>query len=217
MAEGSSMDVAFTPAVKAIQTAKGSRESYARMEARNPWPDHATPDLEAFLARQTSFFMGTANAAGQPYIQHRGGPAGFLKVLGARQLGFADFAGNRQYITLGNLSENPRAILFLIDFEQARRIKIWGRARVVEGDPALLDRLRTEGGRGRPERAILFDIDAWDLNCPQHIPRRIDIARVATLLADRDRRIAELEARLAAHSAGPDEDTPPGRPQGDED
>lgn len=192
------MDVAFTPAVKAVQTAKGSRDLCAELEARAPWADHVTPELEAFLARQTSFFLGTANAAGQPYIQHRGGPAGFLKVVGARQLGFADFAGNRQYITLGNLSENPRAILFLIDFEQARRIKIWGRARVVEGDAALLDRLHTEGGRGRPERAILFDIDAWDLNCPQHIPRRIDIARVATLLADRDARIAELEAALAA-------------------
>lgn len=203
MARDTTMNVAFTPAVKAIQTAKGSRDGYARLEARNPWPDHTTPELEVFLARQTSFFMGTANAAGQPYIQHRGGPAGFLKVLGERQLGFADFAGNRQYITLGNLSENPRAILFLIDFEQARRVKVWGKARVVEDDPALLRRLHTPGGTGRPERAILLDIDAWDINCPQHIPRRIDLARIATLLADRDNRIAELEAKLAACGTRP--------------
>ena len=202
MTRQTAMDVAFTPAVKAIQTAKGSREIYARVEARNPWLDHSTAELEAFVCRQTSFFLGTANAAGQPYIQHRGGPAGFLKVLGERQLGFADFAGNRQYITLGNLSENPRAFLFLIDFEQARRVKIWGKARVVEDDPALLDRLRTEGGTGRPERAILLDIDAWDPNCPQHIPRRIDLARVATLLAERDARIAELEVELAASDRG---------------
>ena len=192
------MDVAFTPAVKAIQTAKGSRDAYSRLEERSPWLDHSTAELEAFLARQTSFFLGTANAAGQPYIQHRGGPAGFLKVLSERQLGFADFGGNRQYITLGNLSENPRAVLFLIDFEQARRIKVWGKARVVEDDPDLVARLHMEGASGRPERAILFDIEAWDLNCPQHIPRRIELARVATLLADRDRRIAELEIRLAA-------------------
>lgn len=198
------MDVAFTPAVRAIQTAKGSREIYAGLEARRPWLDRVTPDLALIVARQTSFFLGTANAAGQPYIQHRGGPEGFLKVTGERQLGFADFAGNQQYITLGNLSENPRAILFLIDYERARRVKIWGRARVVEDDPKLVERLHVAGGAGRPQRAILMDIDAWDLNCPQHIPRRIDLARVATALAERDARIAELEAELAARDARAD-------------
>ena len=180
------MDVAFTPAVKAIQTAKGSRESYARLEAKRPWPNRITPELAEFISEQTSVFLGTSSADGQPYIQHRGGPPGFLKVLGESRLGFADFAGNRQYITLGNLSENPRFILFLIDYEHAHRVKIWGRARVVEDDPVLLERLHTEGSNGRVERAILLDIDAWDVNCPQHIPRRIGLDRGSELLAERD-------------------------------
>ncbi|WP_233349424.1 pyridoxamine 5'-phosphate oxidase family protein [Henriciella mobilis] len=189
-------DIAFSPAVKAVQDAKGSREAYARMEASHPWQTTVTPDLARFISEQTSFFLGTASAAGQPYIQHRGGPAGFLKVLGDQQLGFADLAGNRQYITLGNLSENAQAFIFLIDYEQARRVKLWGTAQVVEDQPELMARLRVEGGKGRPERAILFNIAAWDVNCPQHIPRRIDVARVAAVLADRDAQIARLESEL---------------------
>jgi predicted pyridoxine 5'-phosphate oxidase superfamily flavin-nucleotide-binding protein len=196
-------NVAFSPAVKAIQQSKGSREAYARMEARRPWPDRITPELAQFIGQQTSVFLGTASAAGQPYIQHRGGPAGFLKVLSDRRLGFADLGGNKQYITLGNLTENPRAFLFLIDYEQMRRVKIWGAARVVEDDPSLLDGLRAEGGLGRAERAILFDISAWDVNCPQHTPQRIDAARVAAALAEREARIAELEAELERRSAAP--------------
>ncbi|MBP1851399.1 pyridoxamine 5'-phosphate oxidase family protein [Rhizobium halophytocola] len=190
-------DVAFSPAVKAVQEEKGSRELFANMEAGRPWSDRLTPDLAQFIAMQTSLFLGTASAAGQPYIQHRGGPAGFMQVLGEKQLGFADFAGNRQYITLGNLSENPKATLFLIDYERGVRVKLWGTARVVENDPGLVARLRVEGGRGRPERAILFDLAAWDANCPQHIPQRIDGARVASLLAERDARIAALQAEIA--------------------
>lgn len=200
-------DVAFSPAVKAIQAAKGSRDIYARMEARNPWPDRITPDLARFIGEQTSVFLGTASAAGQPYIQHRGGPAGFLQVLGDRQIGFADLAGNKQYVTLGNLAENPRAFLFLIDYERARRVKLWGIAEAIEDNPALVARLRVEGGKGRPERAIVFSVTAWDVNCPQHIPQRIDAARVATMLAERDARIARLEAELkryGASSTGPD-------------
>ncbi|RIJ18406.1 pyridoxamine 5'-phosphate oxidase [Henriciella mobilis] len=166
------------------------------MEASHPWQTTVTPDLARFISEQTSFFLGTASAAGQPYIQHRGGPAGFLKVLGDQQLGFADLAGNRQYITLGNLSENAQAFIFLIDYEQARRVKLWGTAQVVEDQPELMARLRVEGGKGRPERAILFNIAAWDVNCPQHIPRRIDVARVAAVLADRDAQIARLESEL---------------------
>ena len=192
-------DVAFSAAVKSIQTAKGSRELYARMEERRPWQDRITPDLAQFISEQDSIFLGTANAEGQPYIQHRGGPAGFLKVLGDRELGFADLAGNRQYITLGNLSENPRAFLFLIDYEHARRIKLWGTAQVVEDDPNLVDRRRVEGSTGRPERAIVFSVMAWDVNCPQHIPQRIDAARVAALIAERDARIARLESELEQH------------------
>lgn len=186
-------DIAFTPAVKAIQSDKGSRDSYARME----WSDAITPDLAQFISAQTSVFLATASADGQPYIQHRGGPAGFLRVLGDRQLGFADLAGNRQYITMGNLSENPRAYLFLIDYANRRRVKIWGTARVIEDDPALTDRLRPQGGRGRAERAIVFDVAAWDVNCPQHIPVRLEAAQVADLLAERDARIAELEQQIA--------------------
>lgn len=187
-------DIAFSPMVKSVQTAKGSRRFYAE---QRPWPDRVTPDLAQFLAKQSSFFLSTASAAGQPYIQHRGGPPGFLRVLSDRRLGFADFAGNRQYITLGNLSENPRAFIFLIDYANRRRVKLWGRAQVVEGDEALLDALRSEGGTGRAERALLFDIEAWDVNCPQHIPQRFDAADVAAALAARDARIAELEAELA--------------------
>ncbi len=190
-------DIAFTDAVKAVQRAKGSRDSYQRMQEARPWPDRVTPELADFLARQTSVFLATASADGQPYIQHRGGPPGFLRVLDDRCIGFADLAGNRQYITLGNLSENPRAFLFLIDYAQRRRIKLWGRARVVEGDPALVARLRPEGGQGRAERAILFDIGTWDVNCPQHIPVRLDAAQVALLLKQRDDRIAALEAEVS--------------------
>ena len=189
-------DIAFSPAVKAVQDAKGSREAYARMEASHPWQTTVTPDLAQFISEQNSFFLGTASAAGQPYIQHRGGPAGFLEVLGDQQLGFADLAGNRQYITLGNLSENAQAFIFLIDYEQARRVKLWGTAQVVDDQQDLMARLRVEGGKGRPERAILFNIRAWDVNCPQHIPRRIDVARVAAVLADRDAQIARLESEL---------------------
>jgi predicted pyridoxine 5'-phosphate oxidase superfamily flavin-nucleotide-binding protein len=195
-----SSDIAFTSAVKAIQARRGSRASYARMEDRGGWATAVTPDLAAFIAAQTSVFLATANAEGQPYIQHRGGPPGFLRVLDERTLGFADLRGNRQYITLGNLAENPRAHLFLIDYAHRRRVKIWGRARVVEDDPVLLERLRMPGDPTPAEQAILLDIEAWDANCPQHIPQRFEAADVAAALAARDARIAELEALLAARA-----------------
>ena len=190
-------DVAFTPTVKAVQQAKGSRALYERVEARSPWSDRITPELADFIGAQTSVFLGTASATGQPYIQHRGGPPGFLRVLSERQLGFADFAGNRQYITLGNLTENAQAFLFLIDYAQRRRVKLWGQARAIEGDDRLLDRLRTGAVSGRVERAILFDLSAWDVNCPQHIPQKFDATEVTAALAGRDARIAELEAEIA--------------------
>ena len=151
----------------------------------------------AFISKQTSVFLATASAEGQPYIQHRGGPPGFLRVLDRKTLVFADFRGNRQYISLGNLADNPKAHLFLIDYANRRRIKIWGEARVVEGDPALLAALKPSDYEAVPEQAILFTITAWDANCPQHIPVRYDEAQVAAALASRDRRIAELEATLA--------------------
>ena len=192
-----SSDVAFTPAVKALQQRKGSRGGYRRMEEKGGWETTVTPELAAFLAERDSFFLATATADGQPYIQHRGGPAGFLRVLDEQTLGFADFRGNRQYVSLGNLSENPKAYLFLIDYARRQRIKIWGTARVVEDDPALIERLRPEGYAGTPEQAILFHITAWDANCPQHIPQLIAAKDVAAALAERDRRILALEAELA--------------------
>jgi predicted pyridoxine 5'-phosphate oxidase superfamily flavin-nucleotide-binding protein len=196
-------DVMFSPSVRAVQQRKGTREAFARREARNGWPTVITPDLAEFIAAQTSVLLATASADGQPYVQHRGGPAGFLRVLDDKTIGFADFAGNKQYITLGNLAENPKAYLFLIDYVHRRRIKIWGEARVVEGDDALLARLMPEGYKARPEQVILFTVTAWDSNCPQHIPQRFEAADVAAALELRERRIAELEAEVARLRAGP--------------
>ncbi|WP_319533047.1 pyridoxamine 5'-phosphate oxidase family protein [uncultured Cohaesibacter sp.] len=190
-------DIAFSDSIKQVQSEKGSRDFYARMGETQPWSSRITPELGRFISDQTSVFFGTASRTGQPYIQHRGGPAGFLHILSDRQIGFADLAGNRQYITIGNLTENPWAFLFLIDYEHSRRIKLWGTAEVVEGDPDLMKRLVVKEQRGRPERAILFTLEAWDINCPQYIPQRLDIARVDTMLAERDLRIHELEAELA--------------------
>jgi predicted pyridoxine 5'-phosphate oxidase superfamily flavin-nucleotide-binding protein len=198
-----SSDVAFTPTVKAIQARKGSREAYARVERNGGWRTEIDENLTAFLANQDSLFLATANAQGQPYIQHRGGPKGFVKILDRNTLGFADFGGNRQFITLGNLSENAKAQLFLMDYAHRRRFKIWGEARIVEDDPALLKALTPQGYRARPERVILFKISAWDTNCPQHIPQKFDASDVAAALASRDARITELEAELAALKGQP--------------
>lgn len=198
-------DVAFTPTVKDLQAAKGSRTAYARMERAAGWETRITAELRTFIEAQTSVFLATANAAGQPYIQHRGGPAGFLRALDERTIGFVDFAGNRQYITLGNLRENPKAHLFLIDYAQRRRIKLWGELAAEEADAALIARLMPPGYKARPERVLLFTVTAWDANCPQHIPPRLDADAAAAALGARDRRIAQLEAELAAlravHSA----------------
>jgi hypothetical protein len=190
-------DVAFSDSVKAVQTRLGSRKSYARLETGDGWETTISPDLAGFIGEQTSFFLATASAAGQPYIQHRGGPKGFLRVLDEQTLAFADFRGNRQYVTLGNLAENPRVCLFLIDYAHRQRVKVWGEARVVEDDPALVARLAVPGYEGRPERAIVVTVATWDANCPQHIPVRFEAADVEAALAARDRRIAELEAELA--------------------
>jgi uncharacterized protein len=191
-------DVAFTPAVKAIQTRKGSRKAYAHVEQSGGWRTGIDADLSAFLAAQDSMFLATASAGGQPYIQHRGGPKDFIRILDNNTLAFADYSGNRQYITQGNLTENPKATIFLMDYAHRRRVKIWGEARVVDDDPALLQSLMPQGYKARPEHVILFKISAWDTNCPQHIPQKFDAADVAAALASRDARIAELEAELAA-------------------
>ena len=191
-------DVAFTPSVKAAQEARGSRKLYARLEEPGEgWETTVDGDLARFIAEQDSFYLATANAEGQPYIQHRGGPKGFLRVVDEHTLGFADYAGNQQYVSLGNLADNDRAFIFLMDYAQRRRVKIWGRARFVENDPELIASLTVPGGKGRPQRALLFEITAWDVNCPQHIPRKVDAAIVTELRA----RIAELEAQVATLTA----------------
>ncbi len=192
-------DVAFTSSVKAIQTEKGSRSSYARMESSGSWETTVTPELEAFLAELDMFYLGTANADGQPYIQYRGGSPGFLKKVDEKTLGFADFGGNRQYITLGNLAENPKAFIFLMDYARSRRIKVWGTARMVEDDSALLNQLHDPAYPGKVERAILFQIEAWDVNCPQHIHRRFSQKQVAPVIEQLQQRIKELEVQLALH------------------
>jgi predicted pyridoxine 5'-phosphate oxidase superfamily flavin-nucleotide-binding protein len=191
-------DVAFTVAVKAVQTRKGSREAYAHIEQGDGWRTEIDEDLAAFLAVQDSMFLATASADGQPYIQHRGGPKGFIRILDKNTLAFADYGGNRQYITQGNLSENPQANIFLMDYVDRRRVKIWGEARVVDDDPALTKSLMPHGYKARPEQVILFRISTWDTNCPQHIPQKFDAADVAAALASREARIAELEAELAS-------------------
>lgn len=207
-------DIAFTPAVKAIQEQKGSRTGYARMERGGGWETAVTPELAEFVAGLDMFYLGTATADGQPYVQYRGGPTGFLKVLDEHTLGFADFGGNRQYVTLGNLSENPKAFLFLMDYANQRRVKVWGTARAVEGDAELLEKLRDPAYRGKVERAILFTVTAWDVNCQQHIHERYSRRQIAGAVAGLHRRIAELEAeveRLRTH-APPDHRPPSGVP-----
>ncbi len=189
-------DIAFTPAVKAIQTRKGSRGSYDRMERGGGWPTTIPPDLAEFVTELDMFYLGTATADGQPYIQYRGGPPGFLKVIDERTLAFADFGGNRQYLTLGNLSENPRAFLFLMDYANSRRIKLWGTARVVEGDTTLEEKLHDPSYPGRVERAIVFTVVAWDVNCPQHIHPRFSERQLAPLIEPLRARINELEAEV---------------------
>jgi predicted pyridoxine 5'-phosphate oxidase superfamily flavin-nucleotide-binding protein len=196
-----SSDVAFTPAVKAIQARKGSREAY---EQRGDWRTEIDENLAAFLAEANSAYLATASADGQPYIQHRGGPKGFIRVLDKNTLAFADYSGNRQYITQGNLSENHKAYIFVMDYAHRRRVKLWGEAHVVEDDDALLQSLTPRGYRARGEQVILFRVSAWDTNCPQHIPQKFDATDVAAAMAEasakieeKDKRIAELEAEVA--------------------
>ena len=198
--ERSSSDVAFTPAVKAVQERKGSRTAYARLEARGGFETEITEQLARFVAERDSVYLATGSAAGQPYVQHRGGPKGFLRVLDRRTIAWADFRGNRQYVTTGNLAENDRAFLFLMDYANRTRVKLWGRAR-VEDDPALVARLMPDDYRATPEQAVVFTVEAWDVNCPQHIPQKLDADDVQDAMARLQERIAALEtenARLRA-------------------
>ncbi len=205
MTQKPSSDIAFTDAVKAVQARRHSRGMFAKLEARGGFQTRVTPDLAGFLAGVDTAYLATANAAGQPYAQHRGGPKGFIRVLDEATLGFADYAGNRQYVTTGNLHENDRAFLFLMDYAARRRVKLWGRAWTVEGDEALQARLMLPDDPARPEQAILFQVEAWDVNCPQHIPQKFDAADVAGALQALQERLTAVEAenaRLRAELAG---------------
>jgi hypothetical protein len=197
-----SSDVAFTPTVKAIQSRKGSRRAYSHMEEEGAWGTTLDADMAAFVEAQISVFLATVNTEGQPYIQHRGGPPGFLKVLDPKTIAFVDFAGNRQYISQGNLSDNPKAHLFLIDYVNRRRVKIWGEAKVIEGDKELIAKLMPPNYRARPEQVMILTVNAWDANCPQHIPQRFEAADVAAALAGKDEAIARLEAEVQRLKSG---------------
>lgn len=186
-------DIAFTPAVKAIQTARGSRKAYSSMEERGGFRTTITDDLVEFLVGIDTAYLATTNSEGQPYAQHRGGPKGFIRVIGDTTIGFADYTGNRQYVTAGNLSENDKAFLFLMDYAHRRRIKLWGHARVVRDDPELLTKLMPHDYRAKPEQVILFDVAAWDINCPQHIPQKFDAEDVAAALGKLEERNRMLE------------------------
>ncbi len=192
-----SSDIAFTPTVKALQTARGSRSTYARTEQRGGFRTAISDGLAAFLGGVDTAYLATTNAVGQPYAQHRGGPKGFIRVIGEHTIAFADYTGNKQYITTGNLAENDKAFLFLMDYTRRRRIKIWGRARVIADDPELLAKLMPEHYQAIPEQAIVFDIEAWDMNCPQHIPQKLDSADVSVAIGRLEARITELEAENA--------------------
>ena len=187
-------DIAFSPTVKAIQTARGSRGRYAKIEQRGGFRTVMTADLIAFLADIDTAYLATTNSMGQPYAQHRGGPKGFIKPVDGQTLGLVDYVGNRQYVTTGNLAENDKAFLFLMDYAHRRRIKLWGKARVVTGDAALIDQLMPEEYPARPEQVILFTVAAWDINCPQHIPQKLNAADIASQVAEQRARITHLEA-----------------------
>ncbi len=214
--------VAFTDAVRAEQEKRGSRKSYARMDEKDAWKREITNDLAAFIAERDSLYLSTANAEGNPYIQHRGGPPGFLKVIDASTLAFADFGGNKQYITLGNLAENDRAFIFLMDYANQRRIKLWGRAEVVEDDAnlvaELVDASYAADVKATAERVIVFHLEQWDMNCPQHITPRYSAGQVAPVVKELNKKIAALEAELmdlradlahARSNAGPTGKTDP--------
>ena len=166
-------EVMFSPAARAEQARRGSRAAYASAAAKGLFRAEMSDQVLEFIAQRNSAYLATASADGQPYVQHRGGPAGFLRVLDRRTIAFADYTGNRQYISSGNLAENERAFLFLMDYAEAQRLKLWGRARIVAGEPRLLARIADPAYGARIEQAIVFEVSAWDWNCSQHIPRLV--------------------------------------------
>jgi predicted pyridoxine 5'-phosphate oxidase superfamily flavin-nucleotide-binding protein len=194
-----SSDVAFSDAVKQVQQERGSRDTYARIgRERGGFPTGVDDDLRAFLADIDTAYLASASADGQPYVQHRGGPRGFLRALDDKTIGFVDLTGNKQYISTGNLRENPRVCLFLMDYLEKRRVKVWGTARVVAlaDAPAALLQALAVGDEGKPEQVVLIDVDAWDINCSQHIPQKVNAADVGPIIERLQARIAELEGAL---------------------
>jgi uncharacterized protein len=196
-------EIAFTPEVQAAQEQRGSRQTYDRYIAKGPANDTVTPQLEAFIGKLDGFYLGTLGSNGYPYIQFRGGPPGFLKVLDEKTLGFADFSGNVQYITVGNLSGNDKAFLFLMDYRHRKRIKVWGRAEYAEENAPLIEQLRMPGYPADIERAIVFHVEAFSENCPQHIPIRYAEAEVEAMMAPLHARIADLERQLNQQQDNP--------------
>jgi uncharacterized protein len=197
--------IAFTDAVRQVQSERGSREAYARVEAHGGSETEVTEELQAFLAQINTAFLATASADGQPYVQHRGGAKGFIRALDAHTLGFVDLRGNRQYISTGNLRENDRVCLFLIDYAHRRRVKVWGTATIEPATPELLARFDSLGAKAKPEQVVRIHVTAWDANCPQHIPVKLDAEDVAGAIGKLEARIAELEAenaRLLTRCAG---------------
>jgi uncharacterized protein len=189
----------FTPSVKAAQVANGSRQAYARADAPTSGPDRLTPREEMFISMRDSFYMATNSASGWPYLQHRGGPAGFVKILDEGRLGFADFRGNRQYVSLGNLASDDRASLFFMDYARRARLKVLGRVRSIDlaDHPALVAELVDADYGAKVERAIIVEVDSYDWNCPQHITPRFAENEVEQVVKPLQARIVELEASLA--------------------
>ncbi|MFB2894544.1 pyridoxamine 5'-phosphate oxidase family protein [Aerosakkonemataceae cyanobacterium BLCC-F50] len=190
-------EIAFTPEVQTAQSQRGSRQTYEKYIANGPANDIITPKIAEFISQLDGFYLGTVSSNGYPYIQFRGGAPGFLKVLDEKTLGFADFSGNVQYITVGNLSGNDKAFLFLMDYRHRKRIKIWGRAEYIEGDSALIEQLRVPDYPAEIERAIIFHVEATSENCPQHIPIRYSETEVAAIMAPLQARITQLSQQLA--------------------
>ncbi|WNZ27253.1 pyridoxamine 5'-phosphate oxidase family protein [Leptolyngbya sp. NK1-12] len=194
-------EIAFTPEVKAAQEERGSRQTYEKYIANGPANNTITPEIARFIAQLDGFYLGTVGSNGYPYIQFRGGPAGFLKILDEKTLGFADFSGNVQYITVGNLSGNNKAFLFLMDYRHRKRIKIWGRAELIEGASELSEQLRVPGYAAQVERVILFHVEAISENCPQHIPIRYSETDLEAMMAPLRERITQLEQQIGEQNA----------------
>lgn len=196
-------EIAFTPTVKKVQEEAGSRSSYARMEGVPDAVNRRLTEAEAgFIAARNSLYMATVGETGWPYIQHRGGPTGFVRVLDERRIGFADFRGNRQYVSVGNLMTDDRVSLFFMDYPNRTRLKLFGRARIIGlDDRAVLSRLEMPDYRARIERGLVIEVEGFDWNCPQHISKRFTLEEMQQVTAPLIERIAELEAELARRPA----------------